>query len=168
MKRSTLVVVVLAIVVFPLGLLSAGEDAPWMDMKNCSMCKNLYEQEGLMDHMTWEHHKISSGMMSITTVAPEYREKYQHAMQGMQETGKRLMSGEKMELCHFCQTMGALMQSGARMENVHTNVGDVMLITSSDPKVVEKIHEHAQKTIEFMEMAHGEHEGHEGHEGHSH
>ena len=52
------------------------EDKPWFDLENCSMCKGMMAQEGLMENMTWDHYLTKNGMMSVTTIADGYREKY--------------------------------------------------------------------------------------------
>ena len=56
---------------FVAGVVVAGETA-WLDWDNCGMCSNMASTEGLMDHMTWEQHDISKGVVSITVVDGEY------------------------------------------------------------------------------------------------
>ena len=90
-------------------------------------------------------------------------------MKGMEKTGARLMAGEKMPLCGFCTSYGELMMAGAVMDDVETGMGKVALMTSSDPKVVEKIHTHAERTIkEYEKMLAGHEHGHGHDHGHSH
>ena len=168
MKRMSLVIALAALVaigVFGVKAYSEGDSA-WLDLENCSMCKSMHTEKGLMENMKWENHKIATGMMSVTVVNPGYEDAYARSMQAMDATSKRLHEGEEMQLCGFCQNMGRLMQSGAKMEQFDTNGGHVMLVTAMDPAVVNNIHEHVTRTQdEFAKMmaAHGEDHG-DGHD----
>ncbi|MFQ5608594.1 MAG: hypothetical protein ACE5GA_11665, partial [Candidatus Zixiibacteriota bacterium] len=123
--------------------------------------------EGLMENMTCEHHLIGSGFMTITTVNPDYTEAFNRSMDKMKEMGAKLAKGEKANLCGYCVSHGSLMMAGAKIENLETGVGYIMLATSSDPKLVEKIHAHGQRTIdEYATMLKLQKE--DSHEGHDH
>jgi hypothetical protein len=128
----------------------AGDDVAWMDMENCAMCKNMSAEEGLMENMSFEHHLTAMGMMSMCVVKPGFEEKYAKAAAGMMETQKMMMAGEKVDLCGLCISMGSLMQSGAKVEQIETKGGHVMLMSSSDEAMIAKIHAHGQKTIDYM------------------
>ena len=142
----------------------AGDEGAWFDMANCSMCVNLTTEEGLLDHMTWENHIIANGALSFTAVDEDYKDAYARMGKAMEAAGNKLMAGEQLPLCNFCQSYGALMMAGAKMEIVETAGGEIGLITSTDPAVVKKIHAHTQRTIdEFAKMFGGEEAGHEGH-----
>ncbi len=127
------------------------------------MCKNMMAEEGLMEAMDWENHLTKDGMMSVTIVAAGFEEAFERSMKNMQASSEKMMSGEKMYLCGFCQSYGGLNKSGANFEHIETKAGMVELVTSHDPAVVAKIHAHGQKTIdEYNKMAAaGSHEGHE-------
>ena len=130
------------------------EDKPWFDLENCSMCKGMMAQEGLMENMTWDHYLTKNGMMSVTTIADGYREKYDASHKTMMETVVKMKAGEEMYLCGFCTRHGELAQAGVNKEHFSTKAGDVSLMTSSDKKIVEEIHAFAQKTIdELAKMA---------------
>jgi hypothetical protein len=135
--------------VLPLTVL--GAEGEWFDLENCAMCKNLSAEEGLMDHVEWETHLINNGMLSVTMVDPDYQQAFKRAMVNMQETSKKLMSGQQLHLCGFCNSHGALYRAGATMEDVKTDVGLISLITASDTKTVEMIHQHAKRTIDEYE-----------------
>lgn len=128
----------------------AGDDVAWMDMENCAMCKPMAAEEGLMENMSFEHHLTATGMMSMCVVKPGFEEKYAKAASGMMETQKLLMAGEKVDLCGMCINMGSLMQDGAKMEQIETKGGHVMLLSSSDEALIAKIHAHGKKTIDYM------------------
>ncbi len=152
--RITLSVFLLGLVV-ALGLSVAGE----VDSHNCDVCKPMTTEPDLMQNIRWDSKEIAAGMIYITTVAPDYEEAYTRAHAEMMKAVKRLEAGEQMELCPFCQSMGRLAAAGAQIENVAVAGAHVMVITSSKPEVIDKIHAHAKWVKdEFSKMDH-EHKG---------
>ncbi|MBU1320606.1 MAG: hypothetical protein KKG33_06615 [candidate division Zixibacteria bacterium] len=143
-----------ALVALGLALLFAAagvaEDAPWMDMQKCDMCRPLMEQPGLLEHTTWEHHNISNGVISITTVDPAFMPQYEMARAKMGEVGKKFETGEKVELCQMCTAMGTCFAKGLKAEMVQTKHGDVHMMTSDDPAVVAEIQAWAKRTNDEM------------------
>ncbi len=133
------------------GFTNGGEKA-WFDIENCAMCKNFAAQEGLMDNVDWETHKISNGMLTVTKIASGYEEKFQKAAMAMQATATELQSGEQMHLCGFCTSYGELMMAGVSSDTIESEIGVIQLVTSNDKAVVKKIHEHAQHTIDAYEV----------------
>ncbi len=160
MKKLLTAIVFCGLLVAPLASVSAGQDKAWFDMENCGMCKNMSAEKGLMENMQWESHAIENGMISVTTVNPDYEEAFARSHKKMEETGALLMKGEKMDLCGFCQSFGSLMMSGAKMENVESKAGHIMLMTSSNPEVVKNIHAHVKRTNAEMAKMMNSHEGH--------
>ncbi len=133
-----------------LGLV-AQDEKPWFDMKNCEFCSNLCKDPHLLENMTWNHYDISNGLMSITTVKPEYRESYLEAQKAMQALGEEMMAGKKeVKMCGMCENYGKLSGLGAKVEVINAKEGDVVLMTSDNPEVVKLIHEHGQRTREEM------------------
>jgi len=140
----------------------AEEEGPWFDMVNCDFCKNLTEDPNLMPNMTWEHHMITNGMLTVTTVKPEAMESYKKVMAAMQATADKAQKGEEVKMCNFCKGHGELMMAGVTMDYVLTQHGDVMIMTSDKPELVEKIKKFGQRTMDEMKKmeaaeAHGEH-----------
>jgi hypothetical protein len=121
----------------------------WFDMENCAFCKNLTAQPGLMDHMTWEHHDIANGVMTITTVHPDHKTAYLKAQHDMQAIATDLAAGKRTmadtPMCGHCMAYGMLTMSGAKMEYVAGATADVILITSDNPETVAKIKEFGQR-----------------------
>lgn len=133
-----LLVVSLAMLSFSV---STAQDRPWFDMENCSFCKNLLAEEGLMDHFTkWEHHNVDNGSVSITVVDKEYLEPYLRAAHNMDEVAKRLQQGENLPMCGMCQAYTDVMKMGARWDDVQSDNMFVSLWYSDDPDVVARIH----------------------------
>jgi len=118
------------LLVFPV----LASDTPWFDFEHCAMCKPIMEQSGLMDHCTFEAHDLSNGMMTLVTVEPDYAAKFAKAGEGMQAVEGKLKAGEKLPLCGQCQDVMALMAAGAKMDEVMTEHGSAMVMTSTDAK----------------------------------
>ncbi len=158
MKRELFICTALAAVVLAIPFTcDAGEEC-WFDLENCSMCKHLVAEKGLLENMEWENYVIADGMLSVTHVAPGYEEAYGRCMHNMEQTGQQLMTGQQMYLCGFCQSYGGLHMAGAHFETIETGVGDIDLVTSSDTEVAEMIRVHAQRTIdEYNAMLAEEH-----------
>jgi hypothetical protein len=160
MKKVVVLLALAALLVGAVAVLYAQEEAapaekpamaetPWFDLENCAFCKNLTAEEGLMEHMTWENFVIPTGMMTVSTVAPGYEDKFQNAMKNMEETSKRLMAGEQLPMCGMCQSFGMIWATGKMdYKMFDTKAGHIELTTSSDPEVVAMIQKHAQRTID--------------------
>jgi hypothetical protein len=150
-KRSILIRVAL-VVVLAAGVLVAGDQGQaWFDLEGCSMCKNFAAEPGLMEHIEWENHMISDGVMTVSIVDEEYRDAMKRAEKNMAAVGEKLAAGEQLPLCGFCTSYGKLVMAGVKIEQVDTDFGAVVLMTSSDPKVVEMIQAHARHTDEEYE-----------------
>lgn len=133
------------------GVAVAGSDA-WFD-HDCAMCKNLMSEEALMNNMNWEQYNISSGIVSLTTVTPEYLDAYRTAHNNMTATAQLLMKGEQMELCGSCTALGKCMMMGAKQEYVETSSGDVWIVTSDNPEVVADLHKWVERNHAEMKNA---------------
>lgn len=116
----------------------------WFDMENCAFCKSMVEDPDLLDHVTWENHSIADGMMTITTVEPEYAEALAKANAAMQELGMKMQTGKvnpmEVKMCGHCAAFGQLMMAGVKMESVKGEAAEVTLATSDDPALVDKLH----------------------------
>ena len=164
-KRIALTICVLALASFVAPVTAAPGSAPWFDLDNCEMCKNMTAEKGLMENMEWENHLTADGLISVTVVAAGYEEAFGRSMKNMTATADKMMAGEEMYLCGFCQSYGSLHMTGANFEQIPTKAGMIELVTSHDPAVVASIQKHGQKTIdEYNKMvaaeSHGAHDGH--------
>ncbi len=163
MRKTTVV----AILVLAVGLVVAAfaqepakepakkaAETPWFDMKNCAFCKHLAKDPKLLDNMIWEHHDVSSGLLSITTVKPEFQKSYQEAMTAMMDLGQKMEEGEvdmkELKLCGSCQQWGVLEEMGVKFEHIKGKTADIMLMTSDKPEVVKKIQEYGQRNREEL------------------
>ncbi|UCE25183.1 MAG: hypothetical protein JSU74_03820 [Candidatus Zixiibacteriota bacterium] len=130
----------------------SGEKEAWFDMENCEMCKPLMEQDpALLENMTWEHHEISNGLVSVSTVAPAFRAHYQKAGEQMSNVEKKLLAGDEVKLCNMCVAMGEMLNTGkVKMEHVMTSTGSIGLTTSDDPAMITEIQKWGERTTEEM------------------
>jgi hypothetical protein len=134
------------------GIAVAGEDAPWFDLVNCGMCKNLSATPGMLDAMAWNHYVIDEGMMTVAVVPDQFEEAWHSAKEAMHAAGQKMMAGEKMQLCGYCTSFGKILQTGnANMEVVDTPAGEITLVTSGDAATIAMIQEHARRSMAEME-----------------
>jgi hypothetical protein len=174
-KSRIALVTLLGIAVIATAAVSGEEQAgkPWFDLDNCAICKNLKAEEGLLEHMKWETHLISSGSLSVAVIPADYEPAFERAGKNMEAVVKRMEGGEQVNLCGFCTSYGQLMMAGAKSEEIHSIAGHISMTTSDKPEVVEKIHAHAKTTIDefkkWMEAKKAAHEhGEKGEHGHTH
>ncbi len=158
MRTAALCIMVLAFMCA--ATVSAGDGPAWFDMEKCGFCKHLMEDAELLDHCIWEHHKIDNGMVSVTTVDKEYLPSFRTAMKKMEETGKKMETGEMVPMCGMCTSMGALMMKGAKFDAIETKVGSVLILTGTTPELVAEIHGICDKNNEELKKleAKGMHE----------
>lgn len=148
------------------------DEVAWFDMHQCDICKGMADVEGMMQHIKWEIHKIDNGFLAVTVVPDNMKEKWAEVYQEVKATIAKVESGAEADLCGFCDSFGALVQAGAKNTEIETAGGHVQLMTSNDPKVIKRIHAHADRTIaetkkmEEMMKSHS-HDDH-SHDDHAH
>jgi hypothetical protein len=149
-SRIGIGIAVLAVLAMVAGPGSAGEDKPWFDMANCSMCKDMMSHPEIMPKMSWKNYPMNTGVMSVCTVTDDARETYLSVCNAMEATGEKLMAGEEMPLCGSCDAYMALLGKGVKTEMVVTDFGSVRLSLSDDKEVVSELHSWAQHNDEEM------------------
>ena len=157
MKRTTLLVV--GLLFAGLTVVSAGEttETAWFDMENCAFCKSITAEKGLMENMKFKNYDITNGVMTVTTVNPEYKDAYMRANKKMEELGTKMMSGEvnptTVKMCGHCSAYGGFMMKGVVVDYVQAEVGDIVVMTSATPEMVTEIQAFAKKNeTEFAKM----------------
>ena len=146
MKR--LILLFVALVLLPLQPSTAdGEKKPWLDLQNCSICKHMGDHMDMMEHTTWETHKIANGMLSASVIPKKYRARMDEVHKKMMTVVAQLEDGKEMPLCGFCTSYGELRSEGAKSEEIETDFGMISMLTSDNPEVVTKIHVHADRTV---------------------
>ncbi len=147
---------------------SAAPVGGWFDLENCAMCKNLTDDQELFANMEWDNQLFANGLVEVTSVPAHFKERYEKLMAKMQATVSKMQGGEQLPMCNMCLSYGELMMAGATMDQLISGDSHITVISSRDPKVVEKIRKHGQTTIdEYAKMMAAEGEGDHGH-GHDH
>jgi len=146
----------------------AGDPATWFDLEGCGMCKHLLDDQDLFQHMDWKNHRLTNGLMEVTTYPDGYAERFDALMKKMEAAGNKLMAGEQLPLCNMCQSYGRMMMAGAAFDHIPLENGAASVITAQDPQTIALIHEHVDTTIKAYEMMMAE-QGHgHGHDHHGH
>lgn len=147
----------IAIVAFTAASHGDQNEKPWLDLQNCSVCKCMGENMDMMQHVTWENHKISNGVLSASVIPDKYRDRMDQLHVKMKAVTDRLEKGEEMPLCGFCTTFEELRKAGAKTEEIKTDFGMIALTTSDDPEIVKRLHAHTDKTVaEFKKFLEGQ------------
>ncbi len=123
----------------------------WFDLEHCPICKCMSSQKGLMESMKWETHVIDNGMLSVAVIPPDKKEAMATCKKNMMAVIEKVKAGEKMELCGYCNSYGALELAGAKKTEIETAAGVISMLTSDNPEVVKKIQDHAKTTIKEYE-----------------
>ena len=150
MKTWVLTLALVCAVAVPV-LAGPATEKAWFDMQNCPLCKALTSETGLMENVTFDTYTTATGSMGVCTVDPKYKDAFTRAHTKMTATLKDLEAGKDVgPLCGYCTSHGTLVKAGAKSEMFTTPTGDVMLLTSTDPAMIKKIHTHAERTITEM------------------
>ncbi len=129
----------------------AADEGSWIDMENCAICKPLLEQDShLMQHMTWKHHNISDGLVSVTVIDPEYLSSYEKAGEKMNAVIEQMQAGEETYTCNMCTELGAIFQTGVNRESVKSDNVSVAITTSDNPAMVKRIQAWGARTNKEM------------------
>ncbi len=143
MKKLVYVAVALAVVM----CIAVAQEKPWFDLKNCAFCKQLDAQPDLIKHMNAEYHNIDGGFMSITLIDKDYQEAYLKAQTGMQKVAEEMSkTGTIPPMCQHCSKYGEFLMSGVRSQMIHSAVGEISLMTSTDTAVVTKLQAFAARS----------------------
>jgi hypothetical protein len=147
MKKLSYLLIALAALL----CVAVAQDSPWFDIKNCSFCKQLTAEPGLLDHMKYEYHNIDGGFMSVTMVDKEYQEAYLKAMSAMEKVGEEMkVSGKMVPMCQFCTKFGEFMMKGTKTQVIHSALGDIFMMTSPDTAIVTELQAFATRTSQEL------------------
>lgn len=170
--RKLITLSVAVVLLFAAASMTSGEEAAWLDLQNCDMCKPLTQHEGFMENVHWEMQPIAAGNMSISTYAEGFEEVYNACNADMKANWDALKAGKEMKLCGLCQASVAAMDETVKMEMITLSNGQVTLTTSDNPETVAKLQQIAKRTVKemaaMMEGMEGQGEQAEDHTGHGH
>lgn len=133
-------------------------DLPWFDMEKCTFCKHITAEEGLMEHMSFEYHNHSKGIVSIAVVDKEYKEAFARVSKEMEAEGEKMMTSKEPPpyMCGHCAGYGEFIMAGVMPEVVSTSHGEMTLWISDNPEMVAKLHAFAQRTTEEYAKMHAD------------
>lgn len=126
-------------------------------MGKCDICKNMLpHMESLGPVMTMDYAKLNDGIAMMHGVSdPAKLAEYRKMSAAMDQAGEACMmlsdAEASTQLCTMCQHIRSAMQAGAKMSMGETKMGDVMVITSDDPKVQEQLGELGSMCSMMME-----------------
>jgi hypothetical protein len=115
------------------------------EMMKCAVCKNMaVNMDELGPVMRMDVAKLNDGCAIVHSVTdPSKAAKFHATCDAMYKAGEtaKTMTDEqaKTQLCSFCQEMRSTMKAGAKLSHGNTEMGDVMVLTSSDPVVAARI-----------------------------
>jgi hypothetical protein len=153
MRMSGILAVAAAIVMALVGPpVMAGQKAgAWLDMEGCEICAPMMAEKGLMQHVHWGEKSFASGMVSACSVDPGYEEAYGRAGAKMHQAIERYMSGADMKVCGQCASIKELAMAGAKIEEMEAASAHLMVVSATDPKLIDRIHAHCERTNAEME-----------------
>lgn len=146
--KSTIFAIMLSLPA--MSMVFAADEGSWFDMQNCEMCKPLIANEGLMEHMTWEHHNVSSGLVSICKVDQDYLDSYKKAQMKINVVAEKWMRGEPVYVCNMCKDMGSVLKSGAVSDMVESGNTFIRVTSSANPEILDEIHKWTARTNKEM------------------
>ncbi len=150
MKRPSFILMLVAVLI-AVTTITIAQEKPWYDMKNCAFCKTLLKDPQLLQNMTFEHHDISNGLLSLTVVKPEFHDSYMAAEHEMEKLAAEVASGNtNISMCGSCEYYGKLVMAGAKFEHISTCAGEILLITSDKPEVLEMIRYYGKRSLDEM------------------
>ncbi len=115
------------------------------EMEKCTVCKLMVpHMEEFGASMTMEVVNLNDGVAFMHGVSdPKLVAKFHAVGAEMHKAGAATASWTpeqaKGGLCSFCQEMHSVMSAGAKMSHGETKTGDVMILTSSDPAVLQRL-----------------------------
>jgi hypothetical protein len=65
-------------IVFAVAFSASADGDRWMEMDKCEICRPMAQEPELMENTIWEHHSISNGVVSITTIQGPQDGLHQH------------------------------------------------------------------------------------------
>lgn len=140
--------------------MSMDMDAMKAEMSKCGFCKEMlpYMEQAWWQGMKHEVHNLKNGAIFIhaypTATEAELAEIHKMC-NAMEKTSagleKMTAKDTKGKLCDHCQERFSVMKDGAKDEWVLTKTGSIGLVTSDNPKTVEKIHAMADKVRQMFQ-----------------
>jgi len=113
------------------------------EMMKCAVCKHMAAHLDEIGPIQTDVVKLNDGFAQIHNVPPAKAAALHAACDEMSKAGEASLSmtdeQAKTQLCPMCQGIRDAMKAGAHMSQGKTKTGDMMVLTSTDPKVQSQI-----------------------------
>ena len=113
------------------------------EMSKCAVCKHMAAHLDEIGPVQMDVVELNDGVALMHSVEPSKAEIFHKAGAEMHQAGESCMAmtdaEAKSQLCPMCQGMREVMKAGAHMSQGTTQNGDIMVLTSTDPKVQAQI-----------------------------
>lgn len=151
MKKISLLGIILFLVT--IGLVT-GEGIKWFDTQNCAFCSQLAKYPGLFENMKTEFHNISNGIVTVVHVDSAFKQAYEKAQADMRKVAEDAQTTAKIpSMCGHCAGWAAFMIVGVKQELVRTQFADIVIMTSDDSVMVQKLHDFGnQAAMELVKI----------------
>ncbi len=141
----------------------ADMEAMKAEFSKCLMCKNFIPiMDTVMPVMQTEFVTLDNGMAMVHTVTDPAKVKLLHEVDAkMGESAKACMAlsdaDAPKQLCALCQDIRSCAKAGAQVSHGSTKSGDMLVVTSADPKVQAQITSLQAKYASMMASEHSSH-----------
>ena len=113
------------------------------EMMKCAVCKNMAAHLDEIGPIQSDVVKLNNGFAQIHSVpaakVATLQKACDEATKACQATVSMTDEQAKTQLCPMCQGIRDAMKAGAHMSQGKTKTGDMMVLTSTDPKVQSQI-----------------------------
>jgi hypothetical protein len=131
------------------------------EMSKCDVCKHMVPYLDKIGSIDTQVVELNNGMATIHTAAPDKADVFHKASEECAAAGMKAMEltdeQAKTHLCPMCQGVRSAVKAGATMSQGTTKNGDVMVLTSQDPKVQKQLAELGKKCAMTMGQEQAKH-----------
>ena len=156
------VLIIAAMVVLVASMMATGEEPQWLDPANCDFCRPLTEPPEMLQNLHWQNFKVTNGVMTVTTFAPEWKEPYEAANAKMEAFWETFDPTKPYHMCGMCQAYMGVDWTKVTADAVDFDGGQVSLMTTTDSATLAALHSITDRTVaEYEAMLKGHMESHE-------
>jgi hypothetical protein len=124
------------------------------EMMKCDVCKHMAMHLDEIGPVQAEVVQLNDGMAMIHNVSPDKVAIFHQAGAECAQAGMEAMNltdaQAQTQLCPMCQGIRSAVKAGATLSNGETKNGDIMVLTSNDPKVQTQLGALADKCAMMM------------------
>lgn len=124
------------------------------EMMKCAVCKHMAVHLDEIGPVQSDVAQLNDGMAIIHNVPPDKADVFHQAGEECSQAGMAAMNftdeQAQTQLCAMCQGIRSAVKAGATMSQGQTKNGDIMVLTSNDPKVQAQLASLAEKCAMMM------------------